>query len=173
MSAAPKNNAVSGIESYVTVCSTHVEAENAVRQLQLGGFEMKRISIVGNNSHSEENVIGYYSTGGRMKTWGKMGAFWGGMWGLLSGSAFFMIPGLGAVMIGGPLVAVMVGALEQAEVLGGLGALGAGLYGLGISAISIPAHEEALRQGKFLVIAHGTGADAAKAKSILAITRAL
>jgi len=162
-----------GIESCVTVCSTHVEAENAIRQLQQGGFEMKRISIVGSNSHGEENVIGYYSTGDRMKTWGRMGAFWGGIWGLLSGSAFFMIPGLGPVMIGGPLVAAIVGALERAAVFGGLSALGAGLYGLGISLCNIPAHEAAVRQGKFLVIAHGTTADAAKAKSILAITRAL
>ena len=30
-----------------------------------------------------------------MKYWGKTGAFWGGFWGILFGSAFFAIPGIG------------------------------------------------------------------------------
>jgi hypothetical protein len=29
-----------------------------------------------------------------MKKWGGTGAFWGGLWGLLLGSAFFFIPGV-------------------------------------------------------------------------------
>ena len=63
-----------------------------------------------------------------MKYWGKMGAFWGGVWGLLVGAAFFVIPGVGPVLIAGPLVAWVVSALEGAAVVGGLSALGAGLY---------------------------------------------
>jgi hypothetical protein len=31
-----------------------------------------------------------------------MGAFWGGLWGLLFGAAFFAIPGIGPVVIAGP-----------------------------------------------------------------------
>jgi len=30
-------------------------------------------------------VVGYYSVGNRMEMWGKTGAFWGGLWGLLHG----------------------------------------------------------------------------------------
>jgi len=37
-----------------------------------------------------------------MMYWGKMGAFWGGFWGLLFGSAFFAIPGVGPVLVAGP-----------------------------------------------------------------------
>jgi len=48
------------------------------------------------------------------------------------GSAFFAIPGLGPVLVAGPLVAWIVGVLEGAAVVGGLGAIGAGLYGMGI-----------------------------------------
>jgi len=33
-----------------------------------------------------------------------MGAFWGGFWGLLFGSAAFAIPGLGPILLAGPLV---------------------------------------------------------------------
>jgi hypothetical protein len=40
-----------------------------------------------------------------MKYWGKQGAFWGGLWGMLFGAAFFAIPGLGPILVAGPLVA--------------------------------------------------------------------
>ena len=33
-----------------------------------------------------------------MQYWGKLGAFWGGIWGLLFGAAFFAIPGIGPVL---------------------------------------------------------------------------
>jgi hypothetical protein len=67
-----------------------------------------------------------------MKYWGKLGAFWGGVWGLLFGSAMFLIPGVGPLLVAGPLVGWIVGALEGAVVVGGLSAMGAGLYSLGI-----------------------------------------
>jgi len=54
--------------------------------------------------HSEEDVVGYYNTGDRMRSWGKNGAFWGGIWGVLFGSAFFVIPGIGPLVAAGPLV---------------------------------------------------------------------
>jgi hypothetical protein len=128
---------------------------------------MHKLSIVGKGYHTDEEVVGYYNTGDRMKYWGKMGAFWGGFWGLLFGSAFFMIPGLGPIVVAGPLVAWIVGALEGAVVVGGVSALGAGLYGIGIPKDSIVKYETALKTDQFLLIAHGTMAEVAKAKDII------
>src|SRR5580704_8463518 len=108
----------------VAIYSTHVEAEEAVKRLQHAGIDMRTLSIVGKDTHTEEHPVGYYNTGDRMKYWGKMGAFWGGFWGLLVGSAFFAIPGIGPVLVAGPLVAWIVGALEGAVVVGGLSAIG-------------------------------------------------
>ena len=65
-----------------------------------------------------------------MKYWGKLGAFWGGLLGLLLGAAFLVIPGIGPVVAAGSVVAWIVGALEGALVVGGLTALGAALYSL-------------------------------------------
>jgi len=118
-------------------------------------------------------VVGYYNTGDRMKYWGKVGAFWGGFWGLLFGSALFMIPGLGPILVAGPLVAWIVGALEGAVVVGGLSALGAGLYSIGIPKDSIVKYETAIKTDQFLVIAHGTAAEVAKAKDIIESTHPL
>jgi hypothetical protein len=50
---------------------------------------MPTLSLVGKDSHTVEHVIGYYNAGDRMQFWGKLGALWGGWWGLLFGSACF------------------------------------------------------------------------------------
>ena len=125
----------------VAVYNNHVEAEQAVQQLHRASFDMKKLSIVGKDYHSEEDVIGYYNAGDRMKYWGKWGAFWGGIWGLLFGAAFFAVPGLGPVLVAGPLVTWIVSALEGAVVVGGLSAVGAGLYSIGIPKDSLVRYE--------------------------------
>jgi uncharacterized membrane protein len=151
----------------VAIYNTHTGAEEAVKQLQKAGFDMKKLSIVGKDYHSEEHVTGYYNTGDRMKYWGTMGAFWGGIWGYLVGAAFFAIPGIGPVVVAGPLVIAIVGGLEGAVAVGGLSALGAGLYSIGIPKDSVLQYESALKADKFLVVAHGTPEEVTKAKSIL------
>jgi hypothetical protein len=156
--------------SVVAVYRTHTEADQAVKELQSGGVDMHKLSIVGKGYHTDEHAVGYYNTGDRMKYWGKVGAFWGGFWGLLFGSAFFMIPGLGAILAAGPVVAWIVGALESAAVVGGVSALGAGLYSMGIPRDSLVKYETALKTDQFLLIAHGTAAEVAKAKDIIETT---
>src|SRR5271165_3465449 len=143
-------------DAIVAVYNSHEEAEEAVAQLQRGGFDMKKLSIVGKDYHTEENVVGYYNAGDRMKYWGSMGAFWGGLWGLLVGAAFFVIPGIGPVLVAGPLAASIIAALEGAVAVGGLSAIGAGLYSIGIPKDSIVRYDVALKADKFLAIAHGT-----------------
>ena len=81
--------------SVVAIFESHERAEDAIRELQKSGFDMKKLSIIGKDYHTEENVVGYYNAGDRMKYWGKLGAFWGGFWGILFGSAFFWVPGIG------------------------------------------------------------------------------
>jgi len=159
--ALPKVNAVAA------VFNSHTEAEQAVKELQRAGVDMKKLSIVGKEYETEQHVVGYYNIGDRMKKWGKLGAFWGGIWGLLFGAAFFVVPGLGPVLVAGPLVAWIVGALEGAVVVGGLSAIGAGLYSIGIPKDSILKYETALKSDKFLLLVHGTAAEVSRAKDIL------
>jgi uncharacterized membrane protein len=158
--------------SIVAIFDSHDRAEDAIRELQKSGFDMKKLSIIGKDYHTEENVVGYYTSGDRMKYWGKLGAFWGGFWGLLFGSAFFWLPGLGTVLVAGPLVGWIVGALEGAVVMGGLSALGAGLYSLGIPKNSIVRYETEVKNGKLVLVAHGTLEDVSHAKQILDRTEA-
>lgn len=152
----------------VAVFPTHERAAEAVKELQQAGFDMMKLSIVGKEYETREDVVGYYTTGDRMKHWGTMGAFWGGIWGLLLGAAFFLVPGIGPVLVAGPLVAAIVGALETAVVAGGLSAIGAGLYSLGIPKNSVLAYEGAIRAGKYVLVVHGSETEATQARDLLA-----
>ena len=133
---------------------------------------MKKLSIVGKNYQTEEQVVGYYNLGDRAKSWGTTGAFWGWVWGCLFGSAFLFIPGLGPVMIGGPIVTWLIGALESAAIVGGLSAISAALVSAGIPKDSVLKYETALKADKFVVIAHGTRAEVERAKAILKTNQA-
>jgi hypothetical protein len=154
----------------VAIYGTHSQAEQAVKELQKSGFDMKKMSIVGKDYHTDEQVVGYYNAGDRMKYWGKQGAFWGGIWGMLFGAAFFAIPGIGPVLVAGPLVAWIIGALETAVIVGGVSALGAGLFSIGIPKDSVVKYEVAIKADKFLVLAHGTADEVAKARDIMRTT---
>ena len=153
--------------SVVASFKSHEEAEEAVRELQQDGFDMKQLSIVGKDAHTEEHVVGYYTSGDRMLYWGELGAFWGGFWGLLFGSAAFWVPGVGQLLVAGPLVMWIVGALEEAALVGGVSALGAGLYSIGIPKNSILQYETDVKNGQLLLVAHGTADEVERAKEIL------
>jgi hypothetical protein len=155
----------------VAVYSSHTATDEGIKELKQCGFDIKKISVVARDFHTDEHVVGYYNIGDRMKSWGKLGAFWDWIWGILFGSAFFLIPGLGPILVAGPLVGWIVGGLEGALVMAGLNALGAALYSIGIPKDSILRYETAVRAGKFLLIAHGSPEEGHKAKEILDRTK--
>lgn len=154
----------------VAVCKTHTDAEQVIKELQQSGFDLKKLSIVGKDYHEEDKVIGFYNTSDVMKNWGKAGAFWGGIWGLIFGAGFFLIPGIGPVVLAGPIVSSLVGGLEGAIVVGGLSALGGALFTIGIPKDSVLKYEKELKADKYLVIAHGTKDDIDKARDIMNIS---
>lgn len=155
------------LHSVIGVYERHADAEDAIRALQRGGFDIQRLSIIGKGYQSEEHAVGFYTTGDRMKTWGGIGAAWGGLWGLLVGGAFFIVPGFGPIAVAGGLASMMVGALEGAVVVGGLSALGAGLVGLGLTKDQAIKYERDLKADRYLLFVHGTEAEVEAARAIL------
>lgn len=156
-----------GSKGVVAIYATHDRAEHAIHELDNAGGDMKSMSIIGRDYHTEAHVVGYYQAGDRMQYWGKQEAFWGGMWRQLSGSAFFSIPGAGPFVVAGPLVAWIIGGLEGAVVKGGRTAIGAGLISMGITRDSVLENESALGAGKIIVMFHGTAAESIWARDIL------
>jgi hypothetical protein len=156
------------INSAVAVFRTHAAAEAAIKELAASGFAMQQLSVVGKGYHTEEKVVGFYSNGDRIKFWGGRGAFWGGLWGLFFGGLFLTVPVVGHVVVLGYLAATAISAVEGAVMVGGISALGAAFYGIGIPKNSVIQYEAAIKADDFLVMAHGTPEDMLRAKAILA-----
>jgi hypothetical protein len=85
-------------------------------------------------------------------------------------SAAFAIPGLGPILVAGPLVGWIIAGLEGAVVLGGVSAIGAGLVSIGIPKDSVLKYDVALKTDKFLLVVHGSAGEVAMAKEIIAGT---
>jgi hypothetical protein len=150
------------------VFPNHPSAEKAVKMLTAAGFDMKNLSVVGKGYHSEEKVVGFYNVGDRIKFWGTRGAFWGGFWGLFFGGLFLATPLTGPVFVLGFLATVVISGIENAVVVGALGALGAALYSIGIPKNSVLEYESDIKAESFLVMARGPAAEVERAKSLLA-----
>lgn len=156
-----KNHAI------VAVFDSHQAAEDAVRFLSNGGVDIKHFSIIGKGYHKEEQVLGFYNVGDRIASWGGTGAFWGGLWGLFAGGLFMTVPVMGPVIVLGHFAAMVFAAAEGAVVVGGMGALGGALTSLGIPKDSVIEYETALKTDSFLLMAHGSVEEMARAKALL------
>ena len=152
----------------VAVYDLHTQAESAVKALQRAGFDMKKISIIGRDYHTEEHVVGFLNAGDRAKFFGKLGAFWGGLMGMLFGSALLFVPVVGHVIILGPLAAIIFGGLQGAVLVGGASALVGALMAIGIPRDSVLRYETALKSDKFLLIVHGDAQEIMRARELLA-----
>jgi len=151
----------------IAVYNTHNEAEAAIKALTFAGFDMKKVSIIGKDYHTEEHVVGFLNAGDRAKIFGKYGAFWGGLMGILFGSALMFIPVVGHVIVLGPLAATIFGGVEGAALVGGVSALVGALMAVGIPKDSVLRYETELKADKFMLIVHGSTEEIAQAKELL------
>jgi hypothetical protein len=157
--------------SVVAVYPTPTAIEAGIIALQESAFDLKKLSVVGRDYHTDEHGNGFYNMGDRMKVGGKARAFWGGVSSFVFGSALFWIPGVGPLVVAGPIVAWMLAASEAVKEAGGLSALGASLSSLGIPKNGVILFERELKAGKFLLLAHGSRDDVTRAREILARTQ--
>lgn len=155
-------------DTVIAVFATHDEADAAVRNLAKEGFSLKDLSVVGKGYHTEDHAVGFYNIGDRVRFWGKRGLVWGGLWGMFFGGLFLTIPVVGHVIILGYLAVVAASAIEGAVTVGGLSAVGAALASIGIPHDSVVQYETVLKADSFLVMAHGTAEEMARAHDILA-----
>ena len=73
-------------------------------------------------------------------------------------------------MVLGFLATIIASAIENAVVVGGVAALGAALYSLGVPKDSVLHYESAIKADSFLVMARGPAEEVARAKTILGAT---
>jgi hypothetical protein len=159
-------------DSLVAVYSAQADAEDAVRQLHRAGYDIRKLSIVDQGYPIEGRVVGFYDGADRVKHWSKNGILWGGTLGLLSGVALHVIPGIGPGLIADPIAVWIQGALGGAITVGALSTLGAAVYSMSLPKESVLKYELAIEtDDEFLLVAHGTASEAAKARQMISVGR--
>jgi hypothetical protein len=153
-----------GQATVIAVYSDHASAEDAVRRLQADGIDMKNVSIIGKDFQAVEKPLGFVTAGSVAKDGAKVGAWSGGLFGLLMGTAFLILPGVGPVVIAGPLAAALLGGVEGAVGGAAFGGLMGALVGLGLSRDKAIRYESAVKAGKFLVTMQGDAAQIERAR---------
>jgi hypothetical protein len=156
----------------VAVHRDHLEVHKALDELARSRLDLRQVSVVGADFHTEENVYGYYSTGRRLEAWGSFGSFWSGAWAVLVGGGFFFVPGIGPLLIAGPVTGWLVTALESGAMVHGLSPLGAALVGRGVPPELMRDYEAAVRSSEFLLITSGPLASMSKARPLVESTGA-
>ena len=155
----------------VALFISHEYVQAAVKQLADNKFDITKITVIGRGFHTEDHVAGFYTTGDRVKFWGKWGAFWGTLWGLLFGGIYMTIPLVGPIVVVGHLTALVAAVLEGAVVVGGLSALGAALYSVGIPKESVLRYEKEIKADGFMLMLYGTPSEVERARAILQTTQ--
>jgi hypothetical protein len=158
----PAAQAESGRRLLLACYHNENQAEAALRMALDREFPMDRISVLGSARSSGDDPLGIYypGVGERMKGWGKMGAFWGGLWGLLTGAAgLFLVPGIGPLVAAGPVVEALAGAAGGAGVAGtamagaaALSQLGVAVHRMGVPEEAVDALQRFLSEGGYLLL---------------------
>lgn len=107
----------------VAVYDSMQDATAAVQRLGEAGFPIEHVSIITQNLESTTSVHGFVTTGDVAKSSAGVGAWVGGIFGLLTGAALLIVPGVGLLVVAGSLAAALLGTAKGAAggaALGGL-----------------------------------------------------
>jgi hypothetical protein len=139
-------------EAVYGIAKTEAQAERIVADLEAAGFDYGDISVLlpdrsGTRDFAHEK--GTKAPEGAAAGAGT-GGLLGGALGLLAGIGTLAIPGIGALIAAGPILATLSGAAVGATVGGITGAL----VGMGIPEYEAKLYEGKLRDGNILISVH-------------------
>ena len=95
------------------------DAHTVVEEMIENNFPMDQVSILHKAGGQGDDFLGivYTDEKERFKVWGEKGALWGAIGGLLAGIGMMSIPGIGPVVVAGPIIEALVGAVAGAGVM--------------------------------------------------------
>ena len=138
-------------------------AQRAIEKLAAEDFPIDHISIIGKDLQSELRVSGFVTVGDIARPTAVTGAWVGGLFGLLTGTALLFIPGAGLLIVLGPLAIGALGAAQGALLGGAVGAL----PGHFVAKEHLPKYERLVQTGNYLVVVQGSEDEVERARRIL------
>ena len=136
--------------------NTYILAEELIKY----NFPMDQVSILHKAGGQGDDILGiaYTDAKQRFKIWGLEGALWGSLLGQLAGAAgLFLLPGIGPVLIAGPVAnAIAAGAIGAGVMTTGAAAthLSIALRRLGIPENKLEKLHQAIMDGKTVLLLH-------------------
>lgn len=173
----PGGRALAGLDrnTVIAVYRNHEQANGAVRTAIQYGLDRGSLSLVARDRLAGGRIVIDDHSDGTAASWGKLGVFgpnlWGpGLWGVIMGWVSVWVPGLGPLLIGGPMVSLILGAHDGAAVFGPMTPLGVGLYRIGVPKDGVRRYEEAIRRGRYLLVIQGSQDQVTRAGRLLSGT---
>lgn len=144
------------------------DATADVRRLGEANFPIEHVSIITQNLESTTDVHGFITTGDVAKSGAGVGAWVGGIFGLLTGAALLIVPGVGPLLVAGSLASAVIGTAEGAAGGAAVGGLVGAATGHFVAKRHLPKLTEHLEAGRYLLIAQTPDeAELARARELL------
>lgn len=152
------------MKTTIGIYENHDDAVEAVKKLQMQGYPIHNLSIIGKTEKEEidddmnitpKNPINPVGLGA--------GTAVGATVGILTGIGIFAIPGLGFLYGAGALVGALAG-FDFGLIGGGVASV---LTSIGLNEAPARKYERYLQEGKYLIIAQGTEEETKHAKELL------
>lgn len=131
-------------------------ARPTLHELEQAGFSKDDVSLVTSCVEGQSENPEMLEFGDKSASRAVQGASAGGLVGFLLGSPLLLLPGVGPILIAGP---IMLGSMAG-------GFLGA-MAGWGVDAGNLKKYDQQVREGAVLVIVQGAPDDVARAQQIL------
>jgi len=135
-------------------------AHAIVEEMIKHDFPMDQVSILHKAGGYGDDFLGiaYTNEKERFKVWGTQGALWGSLGGLLAGATgLLLLPGIGPVLIAGPLIDAIAGAAVGAGLMttgAAVTHLTIALHRLGIPEDKLNILHQAVMDGKTVLLMH-------------------
>ncbi len=154
-------------KSLIAVYEKHEDAKEAIKRLLDAGLTKEQISALAKGEDTPEKSFELEKENEAILFWGKQGAFWGGLFGLLAGGLFSVVPGFGPLIAAGPIISSLAGLIGGAATFGSASALAAWFADMSLEKAEALHYEEQLKKGKILIIVHGSPEEIERAKKSL------
>jgi hypothetical protein len=142
--------------SAVGIFDTHGLAQEAVQELRRSRCNIRKLSLIGRDAQTDDHALICYRTLELAPRKARCLMRAPGLWGMLLGAVFMWVPGLGGLVVGGPLAGEISQAIEGKAAAGDGNVVQTGLGSMGIPRESVLKYEMALRACKFVLVFHDT-----------------